>query len=156
MESDWGTLKAAIADYWMNHSWLEDQKFRANTAQYWETEHARETPSEYVIRKMDLLWLVYDYTDSEIIRLIMKEAPDAWFSILQAQFYKTLVQFQNTVKYHKSTLLTMPLPTSTTPSYSGNPSDNPSGNPLISDKATGKASHLDLFESTHSHDPRPS
>jgi len=32
MEQDWGTLKAAIADYWMNHSWLEDQKFRANNA----------------------------------------------------------------------------------------------------------------------------
>jgi len=27
MEQDWGTLKTAIADYWMNHSWLEDQKF---------------------------------------------------------------------------------------------------------------------------------
>ena len=32
MEQDWGTLKAAIVDYWMNHSWLEDQKFRANNA----------------------------------------------------------------------------------------------------------------------------
>ena len=32
MEQDWGTLKAAIADYWMNHSWLGDQKFRANNA----------------------------------------------------------------------------------------------------------------------------
>ncbi|KIM77091.1 hypothetical protein PILCRDRAFT_91284 [Piloderma croceum F 1598] len=27
MEQDWGTLKTAIADYWMNHSWLKDQKF---------------------------------------------------------------------------------------------------------------------------------
>ena len=32
MEQDWGTLKTAIADYWMNHSWLEDQKFCANNA----------------------------------------------------------------------------------------------------------------------------
>ena len=49
MEQDWGTLKTAIADYWMNHSWLEDQKFRANNARYRETGHACETPSEYVI-----------------------------------------------------------------------------------------------------------
>ena len=67
MEQDWGTLKAAIADYWMNHSWLEDQKFRANNARYREAGHTRETPSEYVIRKMDLIRLVYDYTDSKII-----------------------------------------------------------------------------------------
>ena len=32
MEQNWGTLKAAIADYCMNYSWLEDQKFRANIA----------------------------------------------------------------------------------------------------------------------------
>ena len=67
MEQDWGTLKTAIADYWMNHSWLKDQKFRANNAQYREARHTRETSSEYVIRKMDLIRLVYDYTDSEII-----------------------------------------------------------------------------------------
>ena len=80
MEQDWGTLKAAIADYWMNHSWLEDEKFRANHARYQEAGHTHETPSEYVIRKINLIRLVYDYTDSEIIRLIVKEAPDSWSS----------------------------------------------------------------------------
>jgi hypothetical protein len=110
MEQDWGTLKAAIADYWMNHSWLEDQKFRANSARYREVGHSRETPSEYVIRKMDLIRLVYDYTDSEIIRLIVKEAPDSWSSLLQPQFCKTVVQFQNAIKYHESTLLAMTPP----------------------------------------------
>ena len=43
MEQDWGTLKTAIADYWMNHSWLEDQKFRANNARYREAGHSRDT-----------------------------------------------------------------------------------------------------------------
>ena len=55
MELDWGTLKTAIANYWMNHSWLEDQKFRANNTRYRETGHTHETPSEYVIQKMDLI-----------------------------------------------------------------------------------------------------
>lgn len=32
MEQDWGTLKTAIVDYWINHSWIEDQKFQANNA----------------------------------------------------------------------------------------------------------------------------
>ena len=110
MEQDWGTLKAAIADYWMNHSCLEDQKFRANHARYREAGHTREMPSKYVIRKMDLIRLVYDYTDSKIIRLIVKEAPDSWSSLLQPQFCKMVVQFQNAIKYHESTLLAMTPP----------------------------------------------
>src|ERR1700728_1573062 len=59
---------------------------------------------------MDLIRLVYDYTDSEIIQLIMKEAPDSWSSILQPKFCKMIVNFQNTVKYHESTLLAMTPP----------------------------------------------
>ena len=86
MEQDWGTLQTAIADFWMNHSWLEDQKFRANNAQYREAGHSREMPSTYVISKMDLIHLVYDCMDSEIIRLIVKEASDSWSSLLQPKF----------------------------------------------------------------------
>jgi len=107
MEQNWGTLKTAIADYWMNHSWLEVQKFRANTTRYREAGYTHETPSEYVSRKMDLIRLVYDYTDSQIIRLITKEALDSWSSLLQLKFRKTVVQTQNAVKYHESTLLAM-------------------------------------------------
>src|ERR1700728_2061641 len=59
---------------------------------------------------MDLIRLVYDYTDSEIIQLIMKEAPDSWSSILQPKFCKMIVNFQNTVKYHELTLLAMTPP----------------------------------------------
>ena len=59
---------------------------------------------------MDLISLVYDYMDSEIIRLIVKEAPDSWSSLLQAQFCKMVVQFQNAIKYHESTLLAMTPP----------------------------------------------
>src|ERR1700683_208268 len=42
----------------------------------------------------------------------MKEALDSWSSILQPKFCKMIVNFQNTVKYHKSTLLAM-MPQST-------------------------------------------
>ena len=34
LERNWGTLKSAIANYWINHSWLEEQKFRANNTRY--------------------------------------------------------------------------------------------------------------------------
>ena len=112
MEQDWETLKSAIADYWMNYSWLEEQKFQANNTHYWETGYACETPSKYVIRKVDLIHLVYNYIDSEIVQLIIKEAPDSWSSLLQPNHRKSVIQFQNVVKYHESTLLAMSQPLS--------------------------------------------
>ena len=98
MEQDWGTLKSAIANYWMNHSWLEEQKLRANNARYQEAGYACETPSKYVIRKMDLIRLVDNHTNNKIVQLIIKEPPDSWPSLLQPNLCKSVVQFQNTVK----------------------------------------------------------
>jgi hypothetical protein len=104
VEANWDTLKKAVLDYWMNHAWLESQKIRANQARYREATHSKESPSEYLIRKLDLISLVYDYTDSETIRLVMAEAPDIWQSILNVQFYSTITEFQNAVKFHEETL----------------------------------------------------
>ena len=42
-----------------------------------------------------------------LLHLVMKEAPDSWSSLLQLKFCKMILQFQNTIKYYKSTLLTM-------------------------------------------------
>jgi hypothetical protein len=75
IEENWTTLKKAISEYWMNHHWLEKQKLRANRARFREAGHQRETPSEYVIRKMELLTLVYSYMDTETIQAIMMEVP---------------------------------------------------------------------------------
>ena len=69
---------------------------------------------------MDLICLVYDYTDSEIIWLIMKEALDSWSFLLPLKCCKMIVQFQNTVKYHESTLSTMTLPSPNLVSQSPN------------------------------------
>jgi hypothetical protein len=105
VETNWDMLKKAISDYWMNHAWLESQKIRANQARYREPSFSKESPSEYLIRKLDLISLVYDYTDSETIRLVMAEAPDVWQSILNVQFYSTITEFQNAVKFHEDTLI---------------------------------------------------
>src|ERR1700691_3100727 len=72
LEENWSTLKKAISEYWMNHHWL---KLRANRARYRESGHQRESPSNYIIRKMELLSPVYSYIDSETIQAIMQEVP---------------------------------------------------------------------------------
>lgn len=147
----------------MNHSWLEDQKFRANNARYRETGHSHETPSEYIIRKMDLIRLVYNYTDSEIIRLVMKEAPDFWAPLLQPQFCQSAVQFQNTVKYHKSSLLRMTPPahmeSDTTHWYLENSLENnfiPDNNSTSETIAKSMPEMVtDSVRPTYPHDPGP-
>ena len=88
----------------MNHHWLEKQKLRANRARFREAGHQRESPSEYVICKMELLTLVYSYTDTETIQAIMTEVSGMWASIINPQYQKTLREFQNTVKYHEESL----------------------------------------------------
>ena len=88
----------------MNHHWLEKQKLRANRARYRESGHQRECPSDYIIRKMELLSLVYSYTDSETIQAIMQEVPDSWASVINPQYQKTIREFQNAVKYHEESL----------------------------------------------------
>ena len=86
IEENWITLKKAISDYWMNHHWLEKQKIRVNKARLREAGHPKESPSEYVIRKMELLSLVYSYSDTETIQAIMEEVPGSWASIINPQY----------------------------------------------------------------------
>ena len=74
----------------MNHHWLEKQKLRANKARYRESGHQRESPSDYIIRKMELLSLVYTYTDTEMVQAIMQEVPDSWASVINPQYQSTI------------------------------------------------------------------
>ena len=88
----------------MNHPWLEKQKLRVNRARFREAGHQRESPSKYIICKMELLTLVYSFTDTETIQAIMMEVPGTWASIINPQYQKMLREFQNAIKYHKESL----------------------------------------------------
>jgi hypothetical protein len=52
----------------MNHHWLEKEKVRVNKERYREPGQHRESPSDYIIRKMELISLVYSYTDTEMVQ----------------------------------------------------------------------------------------
>ena len=110
IEENWTTLKKAISEYWMNHHWVEKQKLRTNRARFREAGHQQESPSQYVIHKMELLTLVYSYMDTETIQAIMMEFPGMWASIINPQCQKTLREFQNTIKYHEESLKKLEAP----------------------------------------------
>src|ERR1700676_4063726 len=61
---------------------------------------------------MELLSLVYSYTDTETIQSIMEEVPGSWASIINPQYRKTLREFQNAVKYHEESLEKLEAPVS--------------------------------------------
>ncbi|KDR65015.1 hypothetical protein GALMADRAFT_82397 [Galerina marginata CBS 339.88] len=67
--------------------------------------YSEETPSEYYIRKSDLLNTVYTLDDSEIILEVMEGAPANWNTILTTQLYLTVVEFQAAIRFHEDTLM---------------------------------------------------
>jgi len=82
----------------------QEAEIRANKARFREAGHQKESPSKYVIHKMELLSLVYSYSDTETIQAIMEEVPGSWASIINPQYQKTIREFQNAVKYHEESL----------------------------------------------------
>ena len=76
-----------------------------NKAAYRDLGNGRELPSEYVIRKLELLQFVYNYTDNELINEIIKGAPSYWTPIVTPHLYQSLEQFQLAVKFHEDSLM---------------------------------------------------
>ncbi|KLO04835.1 hypothetical protein SCHPADRAFT_789445, partial [Schizopora paradoxa] len=104
-ERSWETMRDEIGAYFMNRAWLDKQKMRARNAHYRETGFLDEKPSEYYIRKTQLLCLVFNLTDSEIIMEIMNTAPPSWTSILTTHLYTSVVEFQTAMKFHEDSLI---------------------------------------------------
>ena len=104
IQSNWSTLKEAVRSHYMNRHWLDRQKAKANKAKYRESGHSRESPSEYYIRKLELLEFVYDYSDAELITEIMSGAPVIWNTILNPHQFQRVTDLQNTIKYYEETL----------------------------------------------------
>lgn len=105
IETDWGTLRTAIGEYYMNRTFLDKQKAKANKAFYRDMGNSRELPSEYVIRKLELLQFVYNYTDNELVNEIMEGAPSYWTPIVTPHLYQSLEEFQRAVKFHEDSLM---------------------------------------------------
>ncbi|KAJ7652816.1 hypothetical protein DFH06DRAFT_1418481 [Mycena polygramma] len=105
IEANWDTLRTAFMTYFMNRNWLDRQRSRANQASYREAGHGREKPTQYFIRKTDLLNTVYTLSDSEIILHVMDGAPTLWNTILTTQLYQDVVEFQSAIRFHEEALM---------------------------------------------------
>ncbi|KAF9004131.1 hypothetical protein BDZ89DRAFT_902615, partial [Hymenopellis radicata] len=107
IEQDWGTLRDFITEFWMNRKWWERQKKRARNASYRDQGHTREMPSQYYIRKLELLKVAFDLDDLEIISEIMNGVPDSWETVINSELYATPQELQASIRYHEETLVSL-------------------------------------------------
>ena len=57
------------------------------------TRYQCEIPSEYIIRKLKLIGLVYDNSISKVIQFIMEGLPDFWTMWFNVQFIDAIIEF---------------------------------------------------------------
>ena len=105
---NWDTIRETICAYYMNRAWLDRQKLRATKAYFREPGCTNETPSEYYVRKSELLLMITPLSDSELILEIMNGAPAFWHTIIDAHRCASAVEFQTAIKYHEESLLHAP------------------------------------------------
>ncbi|KAJ3751601.1 hypothetical protein EV360DRAFT_89572 [Lentinula raphanica] len=110
LEVDWPTLRNGINRYYMNRKWMDDQKISANKATYRDSNHTHESPSEYFIRKKELLMRVYDYSDTQLIQEIMEGAPTSWINVVTPHLYTDVDEFQEVIKFHENSLMALSRP----------------------------------------------
>ncbi|KAF9014561.1 hypothetical protein BDZ89DRAFT_962750, partial [Hymenopellis radicata] len=89
----------------MTKRWWEKLRKRAGDARFRESGHTKETPSEYFIRKADLLNTAYNFNDSEMISEIMQGAPSQWNMILTTHLYQSVVDLQHAMRFHEEALI---------------------------------------------------
>ena len=92
----------------MNRAWKDRQKTRALKAYYRERGCSGETPSEYYVRKTELLMYVLKLNDSKLIMEIMNGAPSFWHTVIDTHRCATAMDFQTAIKYHEESLLHSP------------------------------------------------
>ncbi len=122
-ETDWENIREVIGEFFMNRAWVEKNRKIALGMRYREAGYSRETPSQYFIRKRELLELVFDNSDSELITDIMAGAPLSWRTVLTPRLYHTTTDLQQAIRLHEDDLLELeqvftPRPVTVRPNYS--------------------------------------
>ena len=105
VSQNWETLKEEIRAYWMNQAWVERTQRKALRMRYREPGNSQESPSDYYIRKVEILSLVYNFTPSQVMAEVLQKAPRLWSTVLNPRNYATLAEFQTAIKYHEDLLI---------------------------------------------------
>ncbi|KAI0737448.1 hypothetical protein C8Q80DRAFT_1125421 [Daedaleopsis nitida] len=106
-EENWESIRDTIGGYYMNRAWIDRTRKQARSIRYRERGHEQELPSQYFIRKKELLDLAFDYTESETIAEILTNVPLSWHTLLDQKAYGTALELQAAIKLREEQLVRM-------------------------------------------------
>ncbi|KAG8730330.1 hypothetical protein FRC11_006968, partial [Ceratobasidium sp. 423] len=102
---DWPSLRRAISIHFMNRTFMERNKSDALYTKFHDQYHPQESLEDYIIRKMEALTILSDWTNSELITEIMNSAPDHWALYIDTSVVNTWDDFLDKVAWHEDKLL---------------------------------------------------
>src|SRR6201996_5098971 len=103
--ANWGTLRHLLSRYYMTEHWIWRQRRKARDTYYRDSRNPYELPSDYYIRKKQILRVLFRMSTAEMIMEIMNGTPLEWRPILSPHLCKDLEQLQFAIKFHEETLL---------------------------------------------------
>ena len=103
--ANWGTLRHLLSRYYMTEHWIWRQRRKARDTYYRDSSNPYELPSDYYIRKKQILQVLFRMSTAETIMEIMNGTPLEWRPILSPHLCKDLEQLQFAIKFHEETLL---------------------------------------------------
>ncbi|RDX45326.1 hypothetical protein OH76DRAFT_1304573, partial [Lentinus brumalis] len=104
-EQAWDDMRAVIGSYYMNRAWTDRTRKEALAIRYRERGHERELPSDYFIRKKELLELAYDNSEREVNGDIMAGAPFSWHTLIPVDSFNTTEELQTAIKLREEELI---------------------------------------------------
>ncbi len=78
----WDDFKYRMGQYFWTPTWIANAKSKAYQARFRESKHSSETPSQFLIRKKELIDAVHQWNDVDVIGEIAKSAPHQWRTIV--------------------------------------------------------------------------
>ncbi|KAF8594096.1 hypothetical protein BDV93DRAFT_459670, partial [Ceratobasidium sp. AG-I] len=78
----WDNFKEVMCRFFWTPTWVANAKSKALAAKYRDSNHSRETPSQFLMRKKELIDMVHQWNDVDIIAEIAKSAPNQWRTIV--------------------------------------------------------------------------
>jgi hypothetical protein len=102
---NWDTLKRELRAFWMNQAWIDRMQRKALKARYQQKGHRDETPTEYYMRKYELVSMVYNFTTQQMIAEVLSKAPRVWCTLLNPLSFQSLTEFLTAIKFHEEALI---------------------------------------------------
>jgi hypothetical protein len=105
-EGGWRIMKQYMELHWCTREFWNSLQDQADSSKFREPKHSTESPISYVNRKRKLLEYTSDgITDENLIRRILRGAPEAWTDIIPTADQENIQEFTDSIRRHSDRLI---------------------------------------------------